>query len=123
MKSLNAVMLSVLAVGCFLLCAYAYETHPNRPCLPRYPGTGTGVCAPVGCHTVAKDDIYARADGINYTKCGSTEYFLDCVEKPSPNPPCLQWRFYNSPDNCRDDVDCIATTLTYSPEPGCVEQL
>ena len=113
----TSFVLSLVSVVWVAACVFAaIETKYNHPCLTKYPGTGTGSgypgihmgCEQFGCRKLnpdnPEDTYYYRTFGIEYKKCGSTEYFLNCEQEEPLNPLCAVCYLYVDEDTCKGDV-------------------
>ena len=112
-------------------CVFAFTTHEKRPCLVKYPGSGTGDCAQTSCHEFLDPDLsrvyFVKSYGKQYKKCGSSEYYLNCEEKAPSNPVCAVWYRYDTHDDCVSALGDNSENLggawhqAHSDKPSCQE--
>ncbi len=113
----TSIVLCLVSVAWVATCVFALTTYEHRPCLTYPPGTGTGNCAQTSCHEYL--DSYARSVGMEYTKCGDSEYFMNCEEKEPDPAVCATWYRYNTPEDCENDELCYYSYDTNTGEPSC----
>lgn len=115
--------LCLLFVVWVATCVFAYVTHENRPCLTIYPGAGTGDCAQTSCHEFLDPDdhcvYYVKSKGVEYRKCGSSEYFLNCEEQDPSTSRCAVWYKYCKPENCEQETNGSILYERSSGVPSC----
>jgi len=119
----------MLVIACVVLlgtCLAFAAVIPNRPCLTCPAGSTQGGddCAAKDCYYIAgMDPHFRRHFAYSYTKCGSTEYHLNCTQSDIAYPygydQCALAKRYANMLDCQNDANGSASQVFRCSSPKC----